>query len=929
MYTALMILLSISVVGQVVESWIVFRKMKSVLHGYLFFSCIATIVSSTGYMLELGAKTEEVYLTALKFSYIGRVWLCFMLFLFIAGLCRIRIPILLKTVIGIIHCFIYLSIFTTEHHELYYKNCDFTISNDMPKYIHDSGILHDVYTVILIVMSISALVMLFISLHKERSKTARKRYLMVILAIFAESIFLVVQLLRLIPFTHIIDLTIICYPIITLFMSVAILKFGLLDTEEMAREYMTDRLSEGIIAVDRNGRVRYFNGPAKKMYPHLHTRTGTVPPEITSALEKHENITVGGRIYSPERNELVKDGESCGWIYALVDETEHYRYMEELEKQKKIADNANQAKSVFLANMSHDIRTPINAVLGMNEMILRECDDDNILSYSDKIDSAGNTLLGLINDILDLSKIEAGKLDIIPVEYDLTSLLNDLVNMIQLRAEAKNLEFTTRINEDIPKELYGDEIRLKQIITNILTNAVKYTEKGKVTLSVSFDKISDDSITLNVSVSDTGIGIRQEDIPRLFSEFDRIEEERNRGIEGTGLGLNITQRLLSMMNSSLRAESEYGKGSVFSFEVRQKVIKWEPLGDIEKALRYSASERKKYRERFTAPDAEILVIDDTPMNLEVLSGLLKKTLIKIDTASSGDEGIELSLKKKYDIIFLDHMMPVKDGIQTLREMKAIPDSINADTPVICLTANAVSGSKEMYMEAGFDGYLTKPIVPRKLEDTLMDMLPKEKIKAASDKCDTDSDTQIPDPVKNISEINIGRGIMNCGGKEAYIKVLTAYAGSVADQCDDIEALWSSGDTDNLTIKVHALKSTSRVIGAEDIGSLAEKLETAGHSGNTAIISEGIGELLTKCRKLGQQLLPLIKKNDLPLIPMDELNEAYTLISEFISVEDYGSTIGIIDNLKDYSYPEQEKSKCGALIKAAQEYDYETISKIIQ
>ena len=353
------------------------------------------------------------------------------------------------------------------------------------------------------------------------------------------------------------------------------------------------------------------------------------------------------------------------------------------------------------------------------------------------------------------------------------------------------------------------------------------------------------------------------------------------------------------------------------------------MGDIEKALRYSASERKKYRERFTAPDAEILVIDDTPMNLEVLSGLLKKTLIKIDTASSGDEGIELSLKKKYDIIFLDHMMPVKDGIQTLREMKAIPDSINADTPVICLTANAVSGSKEMYMEAGFDGYLTKPIVPRKLEDTLMDMLPKEKIKAASDKCDTDSDTQIPDPVKNISEINIGRGIMNCGGKEAYIKVLTAYAGSVADQCDDIEALWSSGDTDNLTIKVHALKSTSRVIGAEDIGSLAEKLETAGHSGNTAIISEGIGELLTKCRKLGQQLLPLIKKNDLPLIPMDELNEAYTLISEFISVEDYGSTIGIIDNLKDYSYPEQEKSKCGALIKAAQEYDYETISKIIQ
>ena len=929
MYTALMILLSVSVVGQVIESWIVFRKMKSVLHGYLFFSCISTIISSTGYMLELGAETEKEFLTALKFSYMGRVWLCFMLFLFIAGLCRKRIPLLLKTAIGIVHCLIYLAIFTTEHHELYYKNCDFTISGGMPKYLHDSGIVHDLYTVLLIGMSITALAILFLSMHKERSRTARKRYLMVILAISAECIFLVVQLFRLIPFTHIIDLTIICYPIITLFMSIAILKFGLLDTEKMARDYMTDKLSEGIIAVDRKGRVQYFNEPAKKLYPSLRLYVGTVPDEIINALQMHENITVGGKIYAPEENELVKDGESCGRVYALVDETEHFRYMEELEKQKKIADSANKAKSVFLANMSHDIRTPINAVLGMNEMILRECEDDDILGYSDKINSAGNTLLGLINDILDLSKIEAGKLDIIPADYDLTSLLNDIVNMIQLRAEAKGLAFNTQINSKIPKLLRGDEIRLKQIITNILTNAVKYTKKGSVTFTVSFDKTGDDSINLKISVSDTGIGIKQEDIPKLFSEFERIEEERNRGIEGTGLGLNITQRLLSMMNSTLRVESEYGKGSVFSFEVKQQVREWIQLGHIDEALRRSVSERKKYREKFTAPDAQILVVDDTPMNLEVFAGLLKKTLVKIDTAASGDECLRMSAEKKYDLIFLDHMMPVKDGITTLKEMKAMTSSINADTPVICLTANAVSGSREMYMREGFDGYLTKPIVSQKLEKLLMDMLPKEKIQAASKEERIESAPIIPAFIKDIREIDTGSGIAHCGEKKSYMKVLTTYAGSIISQCDEIESLWKSGDIENTTIKVHAVKSTSRVIGAESIGSLAEKLEAAGRSNDTDTLNNGIGELLSRCRDLGQQLSPLIKKDDLPLISDEELNEAYTLIREFISVEDFESTIGIIDNLREYSYPKAEKQRCEALIKAAREFDYQEISKIMQ
>ncbi|MBR5733729.1 MAG: histidine kinase, partial [Lachnospiraceae bacterium] len=281
------------------------------------------------------------------------------------------------------------------------------------------------------------------------------------------------------------------------------------------------------------------------------------------------------------------------------------------EEESARAQAANESKSAFLSHMSHEIRTPINTVLGMNEMILRECDDDTILSYSDNINNAGSTLLGIINDILDFSKIEAGKMEIIPVEYDLASVLNDLVNMAFIRADEKGLELKLDFDEAIPKQLFGDEIRIKQIITNILTNAVKYTEKGSVTFGIRYEKTAEpDVIFMNVSIKDTGIGIKEEDMKKLFSEFDRIEEKCNRHVEGTGLGMSITKRLLEMMDSSLKVESVYGQGSTFSFSVRQKVVSGEPLGNYGDTYREHMKRRDKYREKFTAPDANILIVDD-------------------------------------------------------------------------------------------------------------------------------------------------------------------------------------------------------------------------------------------------------------------------------------------------------------------------------
>ena len=609
---------------------------------------------------------------------------------------------------------------------------------------------------------------------------------------------------------------------------------------------------------------------------------------------------------------------------------------EELRKAKAMAEEASRAKSNFLANMSHEIRTPINAVLGMNEMILRECEDKHILAYAEDVKAAGNTLLGIINDILDFSKIEAGKIEIIPVEYDLLGSLNDLVTMIQVRAESKNLSLVLEFDPHLPKRLYGDEIHIKQVITNILTNAVKYTEKGSVTFSIGFERIegAPDEVLLHVSVKDTGIGIRQEDLKKLFSEFERIEEKRNRKIEGTGLGMAITGKLLRMMGTEMQVHSVYGSGSDFYFSLRQKVVSWEPLGDYRKARQAHLLERKKYQEKFIAPDACVLVVDDTPLNLVVFKGLLKQTQMQIDMASDGDEGISLSREKKYDIIFLDHMMPGKDGIETLKCMRAMPDNPNRETPVISLTANAISGAREEYLAAGFQDYLTKPVDSIKLESLLIQYLPKEKVHVRKEAAEdvAAEGIALPSWLHELEGIDTQEGIEHCGSEAAYLDTLKVFAESALSGLRDIEGYFQNEDWQNYTIKVHALKSTARIIGARLLSEMAKRLEYAGNAGEIETIKVETPALLSIYRSFAEKLAPLCppKPREEEKEPIDEpaLREAYDTLKEFVASFDYDSAMFVLESLEDYRLPEDEEKRYQSFKAAVEKLEWEKAGKIL-
>ena len=538
------------------------------------------------------------------------------------------------------------------------------------------------------------------------------------------------------------------------------------------------------------------------------------------------------------------------------------RMQAQLLEEKVTAESASQAKSDFLASMSHEIRTPINAMLGMNEMILRESRQgrklqagqteevraafDQIGSYARDAERAGGNLLAIINDILDFSRIEAGRMELAEAPYHLSDVLDDLSTMIRVKAEEKGLAFTVQTDESLPDSLLGDEVRIREIISNLLNNAVKYTEHGFVRFTVRGGDQDGDTVRLIFTVEDSGIGIRRRDMDKLFSKFKRLEMERNSTVEGSGLGLVITRSLVDMMNGTIQVQSEYGKGSVFTVTIPQKIAADSLADSAGEQLDRDDGEESGYREAFHAPEARILIVDDTKMNLIVTAGLLKKTEIQIDMAESGAEALELAEGKTYDVVLLDQRMPEMDGTETLRRLRQLKNNPNSRIPVICLTADAIIGAKERYLADGFTDYLTKPVNSRQLEAMLMKYLPERKVVIPAGTETSGSGKELSagagngEPFALLREAGIDpdSGLMYCrNDRKLYGMLLQEYAESAAERIMNMQRFFGTEDWKDYGIQAHSLKSTSRTIGAETLAGDAAALEKAALEDCAALIRE--------------------------------------------------------------------------------------------
>ncbi len=736
--------------------------------------------------------------------------------------------------------------------------------------------------------------------------------------------------------------------------------------------------------------------------------------------------------------------------YMAYSRYEIYRSKRQVEKASREIEKAANMKSDFLANMSHEIRTPMNAVIGMAEMALREELPPAARGYLNQIKSSGHNLLGIINDILDFSKIESGKMDIIPVDYEAMSIVHDVANMVMTRLDGKNVELLIDLNPELPRMLLGDNIRIQQVLLNLANNAAKFTEIGSVTISLDFKWLDEENIEFLFAVTDTGLGIKKLDLDRLFKSFQQVDSKRNRNVEGTGLGLAISQRLLRLMNGKIFVESEYEKGSTFSFKVPQKVLDkspsikiqgtgviiayvhfkkkileehlkkdldrfgiqmtpYEEVRDLEKVLLedqlltpprrqyvfvdesglnkdmtlflkahpgvtgvavldfYSTTKldipnlkimRKpiysmnlgllfnnqelRYTNHgdeladfdFTAPEARALIVDDNAINVTVAVGLMEPLEMQIDSALSGKTAIERLTERRYDIIFMDHMMPEMDGVETTRIIRRLyPDY--ADVPILALTANAVDGTKEMFLEEGMNDFIAKPIELRTLIAKIKQWLPPEKIRKGAPKRKKNSDSYGGERLE-IGDLDTDYALKLLGGKKLYLSVLSDYYASIKSKTEKIRRLEEEENWPEYTVEVHALKSASRQIGAMALADLAAEMEKAGNAQDVEAIKKHTSEMLWMYQAYEPVIEPFVeeRKKDASTATKGEATKNM-LLTAFINFRqaledlDMDRVEAFVQELKQYSYSTESSKYLAALVGAAEEFDMDTCEEVLE
>ena len=706
-----------------------FFKIPSAEQKVLYFISACNLYMNFGNCIAVSGVSSDICYTGLIFTYLGgaHLGLCFLLL--IAVIMHIKIdPHIYAFGATINAVWIIIAFLDMRYHILYTK-----IEYSIGRLVSHRNIEYAPLFYVFIAWLFLYFLIILIVIGKHY-KEHTLQYMVVkksIIAYLISGVISYVGSFYSIVFSPEYDYTAVGISISLLFVILALYHYKPFALSHETDKDILNKLDDLLFAYDSEERLIYNNSKASEI---LELREDAVygidihllgdKVETILKLSDNDKITLGDNIYLCSLLSVMTESSDSGTVIWLQDITKEEKYVSNVLTLKQAAEKANIAKSAFLAHISHEIRTPINAVIGMDELILKETKEEMTRQYASNIKRAGTTLMSLINDVLDYSKIEAGKMDIVESEYDICEMIRDLCLLIRFRAEQKNLEFKVNVSSSLPQLLKGDALRIKQIITNILTNAVKYTDTGYVLLDVDYNRLDKEHINLIIKVKDSGVGIKDKDISKLFGSFERIESVSNHSIEGTGLGMSITTNLINMMHGTIDVVSEYTKGSEFTITIPQPVIDNTAIGDFSEEAAPTSEDTDV---NITTHDVNILVVDDNEMNRVIARELIKDINIQVDDVSSGKEALEMIKNKHFDIIILDHRMPEMTGVEVLEHILADRNHMNVGVPVIIMTADVATDQKEMFMEKGFTDYIAKPIIVQQYIKTLLKYIPKEKI----------------------------------------------------------------------------------------------------------------------------------------------------------------------------------------------------------
>ncbi len=700
---------------------------------HLLFLSLALCISFAGYLLELEAETLKEALMAVRFAYLGKPFIVLCQFLFVMQTCKVEISQRTESILAGIHAVIVLAVLTCEKHHLFYSSIRFVEDGFFPHLELEYGIVYLLHSVLLIAY-VAVMIAVCLSCYRKTNKEAEKRQFacLILVNLIALSGFFIYQS----GVAKGYDVTLPACLAASLLLSVLIFRGGISDTLTLAKELAVDALAEGIVVVDHDENILYYNKKAEQIFKGISLgKSEQILEDLDGCILGQKTLAREQDIYAASSYMVEKENIYYGRMYVLTDITDSYYYTERVKEQAEImkglkeqAESANQAKSAFVSNMSHEIRTPMNAIVGLTEVLLRKEWAPEDEKYLLNIQSSGKALLKLINDLLDFSKIEAGKFEICEDTFDIAQMLRDIRVIGATRIGDKKVQLVMDVDETIPRLLYGDGLRIRQVIINIMNNAIKFTEEGSVTVTVKKTRRELERVLLYVSVKDTGQGIRAEDLNRLFDAFTQVDIKKNQGKEGTGLGLAISRQLVEMMGGELSVTSTYGEGSDFYFSLWAGVETEETVGDFAQVKEQAPKERMR-REvfSFTAPQAQILLVDDNEINQEVARALMEPFGMQIDLASDGRQALEMVQEKPYDLVFMDHFMPVMDGVEATRRIRALTGERFQRLPIIALTADAVQGVRESFFAAGMNDFASKPVEMKDVARVLRRWLPENKI----------------------------------------------------------------------------------------------------------------------------------------------------------------------------------------------------------